>query len=532
LTDRYHDSGKFDLLLDLVKKAFNQTLPEEYTNFTNDADQIVKLSKSDQWELKKNCMKFLNRLFTQLADTDVAEDEDLDISKYFSIKHAKEFIDLAFFVIDISLTMFVSNEIVSYAIRIISKTENIPELFLHTKVHHDDIVFKYALPLLKLSPNEIEEFNENPVSYIRNQFDISDTLNSAKNSGIDLVNFFVTYKEDEEAETEIPKYLDKFLNYCAELLGNKDTDFITKESVMLSLGQLSRELQLYKHTHAGIEILLKTHVFPELAGSHEMLKARALWLYGEMSLFVTEPEHAVKVVEQVYKCLLDDCLPVKVFAGTSLHKLSKIKEAKSILEPGIADIIGAYLKAMQEIDQDELVNALEEMVNIFEDKIEPFAFELVEQLTDRFKKVVKNDGEESGESVLTANGCICAIRRIIAAVSKRKDLLEKIEDEIYPALLFCMTPKGMDYIEDCLDCAILLVYHRQFISEKMWKLYYHMFKIIIGNEGDEVDEEDGGFGFEFLPIMQSFFQNCIAFGGDDLFNFEHEGETPFLLLIR
>jgi hypothetical protein len=301
---------------------------------------------------------------------------------------------------------------------------------------------------------------------------------------------------------------------------------------MLSLGQLSRELQLYKHTHAGIEILLKTHVFPELAGSHEMLKARALWLYGEMSLFVTEPEHAVKVVEQVYKCLLDDCLPVKVFAGTSLHKLSKIKEAKSILEPGIADIIGAYLKAMQEIDQDELVNALEEMVNIFEDKIEPFAFELVEQLTDRFKKVVKNDGEESGESVLTANGCICAIRRIIAAVSKRKDLLEKIEDEIYPALLFCMTPKGMDYIEDCLDCAILLVYHRQFISEKMWKLYYHMFKIIIGNEGDEVDEEDGGFGFEFLPIMQSFFQNCIAFGGDDLFSFEHEGETPFLLLIR
>lgn len=59
-----------------------------------------------------------------------------------------------------------------------------------------------------------------------------------------------------------------------------------------------------------------------------------------------------------------------------------------------------------------------------------------------------------------------------------------------------------------------------------------MFKIIIGNEGDEVDEVDGGFGFEFLPIMQSFFQNCIAFGGDNLFNFQHEEETPFLLLTR
>jgi importin-7 len=396
-------------------------------------------------------MKFLNRLFTQLADTEVAEDEDEKISKYFVTKHAKEFIDLAFFIIDISLTKFVSNEIVSYAIRIISKTENIPKLFVYTKEHHEDIVFKYSIPLLKLTPLEIEEFNENPVSYIRNQFDISDTLNSAKNSGIDMVNYFVTYKEDEEEESEIPIYLDKYLNYCAELLGNAEIDFLTKESIMLSIGQLSRELIKYKHTHAGIEILLKNHVFPELIGSHEMLKARALWLYGEMSLFVTEPEHAIKAVEEVYKCLLDECLPVKVFAGTSLHKLSKIKDAKTILEPGIAQIIDAYLKAMQEIDQDELVNALEEMVNIFEDKIEPFAFQLVQQLNNNFKKVVKNDAEESGESVLTANGCICAIRRIIAAVSKRKDLLEAIEDEIYPALLFCMTPKGLDYIEDCLD---------------------------------------------------------------------------------
>lgn len=110
----------------------------------------------------------------------------------------------------------------------------------------------------------------------------------------------------------------------------------------------------------------------------------------------------------------------------------------------------AYLKAMHEIDQDELVNALEEMVNIFEDKVEPFAFELVKELNESFKKAAKSE-EAFGETILTANGCICAIRRIIAAVSKRKDLIEKIEDEIYPSLLFSMTPKGLDYIEDSLD---------------------------------------------------------------------------------
>lgn len=45
LTDRYQNKQNFDLLLDLIHKAFTQTLPEEYTNHTTDADQIAKLSK-------------------------------------------------------------------------------------------------------------------------------------------------------------------------------------------------------------------------------------------------------------------------------------------------------------------------------------------------------------------------------------------------------------------------------------------------------------------------------------------------------
>lgn len=556
LSRRYHNAKQFDALIALVMKAFTHPLAAEYTDSTDDADKVGRLLKTDQWQLKKNCMKFLNRLFTQLADTELVEDEYVKISEHFVSRHAKSFLELALSIIENSLTNFVANEIVSYAIRIISKTEKIPELFAHVKDHQEDIIFKYCLPLLQLTPIEIEEFRDNPVSYIRTQFDISDTLNSAKNSGIDLMNYFVTYNEDEEnkggddedfgddygdedapkKEAVQPPYLQKFLNFLHEGLTEHDkhpeADFRVKESIMLALGHLSKELLKYKELYAGIEVILKDHVFPELSGSNEMLKTRALWLYGQLALFVTEPEHAIKVVEEVYKCLLDESLPVKVFAGTSLHKLSKHKEAKKILEPGVADIIGAYLKAMHEIDQDELVNALEEIVNIFDDKIEPFAFELIQQLNIRFKKVVKNEGDESGEAVLTANGCICAIRRIIAAVSKRKDLLEHIEDEIYPSILFCMTPKGLDYVEDCLDCAILLVYHRQAISEKMWKLFFHMFKIIIGNESNEVESADGGYGFEFLPIMQSFFQNCIAFGGDALFQFEVEGETPFQLLTK
>ena len=537
ITNRYHNNKVFDSFINTIVKVLTQGLPEEYTELTNDADKISTLTKSDQWKLKTNWMKFLIRVFTQLWDPEMVEDVDLKLSKHFVKNHAKSFIELALTIIENSMNNFVVNEIISYAIRIISKTEKINHLFKIVKKHYEDILFKYCLPLLQLTPIEIEEFRDNPVVYIRNQFDIKDTLNSAKNSAIDMTNYFAAYKEnDDEDDKTMPPYLEKYLNYLNEELvqynKQENPNFKVKESIMLSLGHLSREIEKFTDLHIGVEVILKEHVFPELSGQNEMLKARALWLYGELSLFVKEPGHAVKVVEEVYKSLLDEWLPVKVFAGTSLHKLSKIKEAKEILEPGISNIIEAYLKIMQEIDQDELVNALEEIVNIFEDKVEPFAFELIEQLNIRFKKAAKQDHDPSGETILTANGCIWAIRRIIAAVSKRKDLLEKIEDEMYPSILFTLTPKGIEYTEDSLDWAILLVYHRQFISEKMWKLFIHMIGAVIGSDNSEVDQVDGGYGFEFLPIMLSFFQNWIAYGGDAFFEFIYDEKIPFQLLKK
>lgn len=61
---------------------------------------------------------------------------------------------------------------------------------------------------------------------------------------------------------------------------------------------------------------------------------------------------------------------------------------------------------------------------------------------------------------------------------------------------------------------------------------FHMVKIVVGDQTQEVDQNEGGYGFEFLPIMLSFYQNCIAYGGDGLFSFEVDGETPFSILSK
>lgn len=399
----------FDSFFNAIYETFTSKIPEELTQPTDDADVVAKYLKTDHWKMKIECMKLINKLYNQLYDPVQAEDPIKKLSKYFDKNYSSKILDLALNIIETSIDNYVAHEIVSNCIRIICKsTKGERELPKQIKDNYDNILFKLCLPLLRLSPLEIEEFNDNPVSYVRNQFDVADTLNSMKNSAIDMMNFLVTYVPEDAPKNTKPEYAPKFLEFLYKNLSDfekaETKDFRDKESIMLALGQIGHHIKNYDDMKEGVETIIKEHIYPELMSENSILRARALWTYGELHTFIQDPDHAIGAVECVYKSLLDDCLPVKVFAGTSLHKLSKIKEAKAILEPGVDKIIAAYLQVMQEIDQDELVNALEEIVNIFDDKIEPFAFELVQQLVIQFKKASKNDGNDKGESLLTANG--------------------------------------------------------------------------------------------------------------------------------
>ncbi len=98
------------------------------------------------------------------------------------------------------------------------------------------------------------------------------------------------------------------------------------------------------------------------------------------------------------------------------------------------------------------------------------------------------------------------IRRIIDSVSKNAELLGKIEELALPMFMFCLTPDGMDSIDDALDCITMLLYHGGKVSPRMWKVYNHLLYLIIGDEKDP----DGGYGFEYISQIGVAIQNFIS----------------------
>lgn len=103
---------------------------------------------------------------------------------------------------------------------------------------------------------------------------------------------------------------------------------------------------------------------------------RALWMYGEYceNLKFKDDAHLSRVVELSFRCLHSDPdLPVRLTAATSVSRLLQNDTACNLLKPHLRQILETYLKLMSEIESEELVSALEQIVTLYKDDIDPFA---------------------------------------------------------------------------------------------------------------------------------------------------------------
>jgi hypothetical protein len=302
------------------------------------------------------------------------------------------------------------------------------------------------------------------------------------------------------------------MSFCANSLQQFEAqspkpDWKIKEAFMLAIGSLADHIDAFKDLRKSIEPMLATYIFPELSSDIGLMKSRALWVYGEFGyLEIQSQEHINGTLVKIVNCMEDENLPIKLQAAISLHKFINEKEVKKELKPRLGEILKTYLKIMSEVDSEELVGALEEIVEIFTDDIGPFAEELCTELIGAYHRMVNADvDEDDGETALAAMGCVTAIRRILNSAQDNKALLKSLGEKVYPVILFSLTPDGLDSIEDGLDCATILLYYTEKgqVGDNMWKMFSTLVYLVTGIEGDD----DSGYGFEFTNQIGVLMQN-------------------------
>ena len=305
---------------------------------------------------------------------------------------------------------------------------------------------------------------------------------------------------------KVSEYLTNYLQLLVEnLQGPPPEDFRHKEALMHAFGLLSQHMAYSKEYMANAELMIKQYIFPELTSEIGFMKARASWVYGEFAHFPhADEDHLRHALNALYQCLQSPDLAVRVNAAVSLIKLLDHPAAVEFIRPGLSHVIRIYLKLIDDIDYDELIESLKKIVDVFEDEIGPYALDLCQKLSEAFlrlheqRKTVEGSGalDLDQETSLSCEGLMTAIRRILQSISgKFPEVYPALEEILEQPILATLNDHGTESTDEGLTCLCELAYNQSAVSQRLWTFYQHIVASIMEDRGILDNYLDGSFAF-------------------------------------
>ncbi|KAI9505769.1 Nonsense-mediated mRNA decay protein 5 [Coemansia spiralis] len=381
------------------------------------------------------------------------------------------------------------------------------------KPHVEGIVAHFIFPQMCFSEADQELWEDNPVEYVQKRIDPIDDFGSANMAASNLlVDFAIDRKKS--TLSIILDFINKVLaTYAQSPVEARDPR--SKDGVLNMMGALCSVLSSRKSPIAyKLEEFLLTHVVPEFKSKYGFLRARALDTFCRYSgvefsnLLVTQG-----VFESVLGLLNDPELPVRVHAALALQPMIENEAIRNQISGHLPDVMQVFLNLTNEIDSDTITHVIEEFVEIFADKMAPFALQLGQQLCDTFMRVMGDaasnpqdlsnaDIDDISDKTMAAAGVLKTLGTLVINLESSPEVVYQLEEVVFPVIRFVLEQRLIDLYDEVyeiLDCCMFSV---KAVSPNAWTLFgtiYHSFK----NDGIDFIEE-------MLPSLD----NYVSYGID------------------
>jgi len=482
LCNRYKSTETLDSLVAFFKTCLEADIDTSLTSKTESIAVIDERIKSQQWKLKETSMHFLFRIFQKYGNPEYWDKSVVEIAKHWVTTYTEGIINLAISLIERTQEYYIDAKVINFSFKILSSGINQMTAIEYLKPHIETCLNTYVIPHILLNEKDIEDFESDPIEFVRKTRDWSDTVYSAKSSVLDFITQATRYRSNKEADDSLPDYLEFFFEYCinnlAEFTKQENADYRIKDALLLAIGQMSVTIVKYPQFKNSLEEILKECAFPDFTWQNEFLKYRAWWIFGEFSRLDIDSVVRLEAGKCLFHCMHDDHLPIKITASSSLYRVLRNKELKESFKSELASILEAYLSLMDSIDNDELISGLEEIVGIYDDCIEPFALDLWTKIVENYKKLASKDNdEEYGGLGMATSSLVTTIKCILEAVKNNKELLIKLEPVIFPLVVNTLTPDGLENLDEAMECMTLIMFETNDVTERMWSLFPHLLKV-------------------------------------------------------
>ena len=346
----------------------------------------------------------------------------------------------------VAKTSWLSRPCLSYVLVFLDESVRPKEMWTHLKPHLTNLVTHFVFPVLCLSEEDVEQFDDEPEEYLHRKLNY---FEEASAPDVAATNFLVNLTKNRRKETfEILKFVNAVVTEYEQAADDKK-NHIAKEGALRMIATLAPVLLLKNSPIADqVEYFLVRYVFPDFTNSKGFLRARACDTIEKFEqLNFQDQNNLLTIYRHILDCMADQELPVRVTAALALQPLIRHDAIRTSMQQSIPTIMQQLLKLANEVDIDALANVMEDFVEVFAAELTPFAVALCEQLRDTYLRIVRellekeskagDDGElytDYDDKSITALGVLQTIGTLILTLESTPDVLLHIEAVLMPVV--------------------------------------------------------------------------------------------------
>jgi hypothetical protein len=439
----------------------------------DEADQL-RLDSHPAWQSKRWSIQLLHRLFQRYDD--FTHPKYGPVARVFYENLSGEVLSTVLCEVFKFSSKHQPSLYKTFLMKFLTQALKYPPTLDSVKPRVGDLVTSVILPALSRVPKDEELWNDDSVEFIRKENDLMRSYFSHKSSCID---FLVKLCERG--------YLDAVLVFLAGQV-QSTADLVLKEALLLAIGSLENCIAKRADLVTSVEPLLKNYVMADLVSPIGFARMRAVWMYSQFAKFpLKDVEANSQVCTLICKLMMDEALPVQIEAAIAIPKLAELPIMSKIIKPELHHLIGAYLKLMDRIDSEDLVEALEQVVETYGTEIAPFAVSLASSLSDHFFRMASvGPSANQGESQMAAATALSTIDKIIDAFEHDTQQLKRLAAVVYPILEFGLSDLGCEFYEEALHMLTYLLYYAEAGAiPELVSLYPLLIKSVMGDGSHE-----------------------------------------------
>lgn len=408
------------------------------------------------------------------------------------------------------------------------------DTFKLVEPHFNFIIVTLSFRIFNPKDEELELFEDEPEEYIHRIFEIVEG-----NTGEDSLHSFLFTLVEKRADYLVPMF--QFIGEKFTELAQHDTVEAAraKEALMKFISPISYKLsQPNNPIFNEVEPFLNNFIIPNFQSNHQFLKARVNNL---VSKFDNLEIRDVKTVENLFNGIMSSFLdessqlPVQIQAALAIQAFIINDAFKNSLDNYVLKLMERLMELSNKFDSDILPAVMQELVESFPDKLEPFADQLMEQLCIKLTSLLKSIGEMSNsledyddfdnmanDKTSTALGILNTMITILLYFENSVDIISKLEVYYSQVIKLIFEDKIEDFYAEAGELIENTLFLTRKVSPLMWSLLPQFVQCLLNDEDITLYLEDS------LPALK----NYLIFGASTIQENVHVQELYYRIILN